>query len=48
MIPVNEWNRYIEQFMDKQGRPGYFVDYLRKLRTDSKIADERLRVDDII
>jgi len=49
MIPVNEWNRYIEQFMDKQGRPPViFVDYLRKLRTDSKIADERLRVDDII
>jgi len=49
MIFVNEWNSYIEQFMGKQGRPPViFVDYLRKLRTDSKITDERLRVDDII
>jgi replicative DNA helicase len=49
MIPVNDWKHYIEQFMNKLGRPPViFVDYLRKLRTDSKITDERLRVDDII
>ena len=49
MIPVNDWNHYIEQFMNKLGRPPViFVDYLRKLRMDSKITDERLRVDDIV
>lgn len=49
MIPVNDWSHLIEQFMNLYGQPPViFVDYLRKLRTDSKITDERLRVDDII
>ena len=49
MIPVNDWNPLIEQFIKQYGQPPViFVDYLRKLRTDSKITDERLRVDDIL
>jgi DNA replication protein DnaC len=49
MVPVNDWNLLIEQFIKLYGQPPViFVDYLRKLRTDSKITDERLRVDDIL
>jgi archaellum biogenesis ATPase FlaH len=49
LIPVEEWDGLIEQIPKKHGRgPVIIIDYLRKLRTKSRISDERLRVDDII
>ena len=49
MIPVEKWPDLIEQIKKKHGKgPVIIVDYLRKLKTESKTSDERLRVDDII
>jgi replicative DNA helicase len=49
LIPVEEWDDLVEQIRSKHNKgPGIIIDYLRKLRTKSKISDERLRVDDII
>ncbi len=48
-IPVEKWSDLIEKIRTKHGKaPVIFIDYLRKLKTDSKTSDERLRVDDII
>ena len=49
MIPVEKWPDLVEQIKKKHGKgPVIIVDYLRKLKTESKTSDERLRVDDII
>lgn len=49
IVPVEKWKDLIEQIKSKHGKaPVIFIDYLRKIKTDSKTADERLRVDDII
>lgn len=49
MIPVEKWPELIDQIIRKHKiAPVIFVDYLRKLRTELKTGDERLRVDDII
>lgn len=49
VIPVEKWNDLIEQIKKKHGKaPVIIIDYLRKLKTDSKTMDERLRVDNII
>ncbi len=49
MIAVEKWPDLIEQIKKKHGKgPVIIVDYLRKLKTEKKISDERLRVDDII
>jgi archaellum biogenesis ATPase FlaH len=49
LIPVEEWGDLIDQIRQKHNKgPVIIIDYLRKLRTKSKIVDERLRVDDII
>lgn len=49
MIPVEKWcEQLIEPIKRKHGKPPVIIiDYLRKLKTESKISDERLRVDDI-
>jgi len=49
MIPVEKWSDLVEQIKKMHGKgPVIIVDYLRKMKTNSKITDERLRVDDII
>lgn len=49
MIPVDKWDGLIEQVQKQHKQPPVIIiDYLRKLRTDGKISDERLRVDDIL
>lgn len=46
---VENWDDLIEQIKGKHGRtPVVIIDYLRKLRTEAKTTDERLRVDDIV
>lgn len=48
-IPVEKWPDLVDQIKKKHGKgPVIIVDYLRKLKTDLKTSDERLRVDDII
>ena len=49
LIPVEEWEDLVGQIHKKHNKgPVIIIDYLRKLRTKSKVSDERLRVDDII
>ena len=49
MINIEKWNDLIEQIKQRHKKaPVIMVDYLRKLRTDNKTSDERLRVDDIL
>ena len=49
IIPVEKWPDLVEQIKKKHGKgPVIIIDYLRKLKTESKTSDERLRVDDII
>lgn len=49
MINVEKWKSLVEQIERKHNKPPVIViDYLRKLRTDGKSSDERLRVDNII
>jgi len=48
-IPVEKWGTMIEQVIAKhKKRPVLIADYLRKLKTESKISDERLRVDNVL
>jgi KaiC/GvpD/RAD55 family RecA-like ATPase len=48
-IPVEEWDDLVDQIRKKHNKgPVIIIDYLRRLRTKSKAADERLRVDDIV
>jgi len=48
-VNIEKWNGYIEQIKNRHKKtPVIIVDYLRKLRTDNKTSDERLRVDDIL
>jgi len=49
MIPVEKWCDLIAPIKQKHGKaPVIIIDYLRKLRADKNIGDERLRVDDIL
>jgi len=49
MIPVEKWPDLVEQIKKRHGKgPVIIIDYLRKLKTESKSTEERLRVDDII
>jgi replicative DNA helicase len=49
MIPVEKWPDLIEKIKQRHGKgPVIIIDYLRKLKTESKISDERIRVDDIL
>ena len=49
MIPVEKWCDLIDHIKLKHGKaPVIIIDYLRKLRTEKSIGDERLRVDDIL
>jgi archaellum biogenesis ATPase FlaH len=49
LIPVEGWDDLVEQIRKKHNKgPVIIIDYLRKLRTKSRVSDERLRVDDII
>jgi len=49
VINVEKWPDLIEQIKNRHGRaPVVIIDYLRKLRSDNKTSDERLRVDDIL
>ena len=48
-INIEKWKDLIEQIKKRhQKAPVIIIDYLRKLRTNNKISDERLRVDDIL
>ena len=48
-INIEKWQDLIEQIKKRhQKAPVIIIDYLRKLRTDNKTSDERLRVDDIL
>jgi len=49
MIKVEKWSNLIEQIQKKHKKPPVIIiDYLRKLRTENKSSDERLRVDNIL
>jgi len=49
MVNIEKWDNLIEQIKKKHNKPPVImVDYLRKLRTDDKSSDERLRVDSIL
>ena len=49
MIPIEKWDELIQQIIKKHHIPPViFIDYLRKLRSEFKSGEERLRVDDII
>lgn len=49
MIKVEKWSNLIEQIQKKHNKPPVIIiDYLRKLRTENKSSDERLRVDNIL
>lgn len=48
-VTVEKWEETIEAIQKKHGAaPVIIVDYLRKLKTDSKSNDERLRIDDML
>jgi len=48
-IKVEKWDEMIEELMKMHKRPPVIIiDFLRKLKTDSKSNDERLRVDDML
>jgi len=49
MLTIEKWNSLIEQIQKKYNKPPVvIIDYLRKLRTDDKSSEERLRVDGIL
>ena len=49
MISIEKWEGYIEKVKQEHKKaPVILIDYLRKLGSEQKISDERLRVDDII
>jgi len=49
IIPVEKWDSMIQQVIAKHKKePVIIVDYLRKLKTEGTISDERLRVDNIL
>jgi len=48
-IHVEKWDEMIEELKKTHDRPPVIIiDYLRKLKTDSKGNDERLRIDDML
>ena len=48
-IKVEKWDEMIEELIKMHNRPPVIIiDFLRKLKTDSKSNDERLRVDDML
>ena len=48
-IAIEKWEETIESIIKKHGTaPVIIIDYLRKLKTDSKSNDERLRIDDML
>jgi len=48
-ITIEKWEETIEAIRKKHGAaPVIIIDYLRKLKTDSKSNDERLRIDDML
>jgi replicative DNA helicase len=48
-IPIEKWGNLIDQIQKLHGKPPVImIDYLRKLRTENKSSDERLRVDNIL
>lgn len=48
-ITIEKWEETIEAIHKKHGAaPVIIIDYLRKLKTDSKSNDERLRIDDML
>jgi len=49
MVNIEKWDNLINQIQKKHNKPPVImIDYLRKLRTDDKSSDERLRVDSIL
>ena len=49
MINLNKWDAIIDQIVKSEKKaPVIIIDYLRKLRTERHIGDERLRVDEIL
>ena len=49
MINVEKWEKFIEEIKGRHKQaPVILIDYLRKLRTENKTSEERLRVDDIV
>jgi replicative DNA helicase len=49
MINIEKWGDLIEQIKKRHDKaPVVIIDYLRKLRSENKTSDERLRVDDIL
>ena len=48
-IPIEKWGDLIDQIKNRHRKPPVImIDYLRKLRTENKTSDERLRVDNIL
>jgi replicative DNA helicase len=48
-VNIEKWSGFIEQVKNRHKKaPVIIIDYLRKLRTDNKTSDERMRVDDIL
>lgn len=48
-IAVEKWDETIDAIHKRHGAaPVIIIDYLRKLKTDSKSNDERLRIDDML
>ena len=48
-IKVEKWDEMIEELIKMHNRPPVIIiDFLRKLKTDSKSNDERLRIDDML
>jgi replicative DNA helicase len=46
---LNVWDNIIERIIEREKKaPVIIIDYLRKLRTERHIGDERLRVDEIL
>ena len=49
VISLNLWDSIIDQIVKSEKKaPVIIIDYLRKLRTERHIGDERLRVDEIL
>lgn len=49
IISVEKWSKLIEQIKSKHNKtPVVIIDYLRKLQSENKSSDERLRVDNIL
>lgn len=48
-IKVEKWDEMIQELIKMHNRPPVIIiDFLRKLKTDSKSNDERLRIDDML